>query len=123
MGTILHLSHLPSKEKSKVQVVEDHLEHQQEVLYILKDNLVTSKGMMKQQAYQHRSERSFEEGDWVLLRLQSYKHMSLKKLNKDNNFKPKYYCPHKVLQKIGSMSYKLELLESSQVNLVFPISY
>ena len=51
------------KEKSKVQVVEDHLEHQQEVLRLLKDNLVMSKNIMKQQAYQHYSERIFEEGD------------------------------------------------------------
>ena len=43
--------------------MEDHLEHQQEVLKILKDNLVTSKNKMKQQVDQHHSERSFEEGD------------------------------------------------------------
>jgi hypothetical protein len=28
---------------------------------------------MKQKADQHRSERSFEVGDWVFLRLQPYK--------------------------------------------------
>ena len=78
---------------------------------------------MKQQANEHGNERSFEEEDWLFLRLQPYKQMPLKKLNKDNNLEPKYYCPYKVLQKIGSMSYKLELLESSQVNLVFPVSY
>ena len=66
--------------------------------------------MMKQQAYQHHSERSFEEGDWVFLRLQPYKHMSLKKLIKDNKLAPKYYGLYKVLQKIGSMAYKLEIL-------------
>jgi hypothetical protein len=32
---------------------------------------------VKQQADQHRSERSFEVGDWVFLRLQPYKQMSL----------------------------------------------
>ena len=58
--------------------MEDHLENQQEVLQILKDNLVTSKNRMKQQANQHRSERSFEEEAWVFLRLQHYKQMSLK---------------------------------------------
>ena len=40
----------PLKGHSKVQVVEDHLQHQQEALQILKDNLVTSQNRMKQQA-------------------------------------------------------------------------
>ena len=79
----------PLKGHSKGQVVEDHLEHQQEVLQMLKENLVTSQNMMKQQADQHRSDRSFEEGDWVFLRLQPYKQTSFKKLNKDNKLAPK----------------------------------
>ena len=78
---------------------------------------------MKQQADQHRSERSFEEGDWVFLRLQPYKQMSLKQLNKDNKLSPKYYGPYKVLQKIGSMAYKLELPATSRVHPVFHVSY
>ena len=58
------------RENSKVQVVEDHIEHQQEVLQLLKDNLNLAQNRMKQQADQHRSERSFDVGDWVLLQLQ-----------------------------------------------------
>jgi hypothetical protein len=53
--------------------VEDHIEHQQQVLQILKDNLTMAQNHMKQQADQHRSEISFEVGDWVFLRLQPYK--------------------------------------------------
>jgi len=53
------------KEKSKVQAVEDHIENQQQVLQILKDNLTMAQNRMKQQADQHRSERRFEVGDWV----------------------------------------------------------
>jgi hypothetical protein len=53
--------------------VEDHIENQQEVVQILKDNLTMAQNCMKQQADQHRSERSFEVGDWVFLRLQPYK--------------------------------------------------
>lgn len=77
---------------------------------------------MKQQADQHRSERSFEEGDWIFLRLQPYKQMSLKQLNKDNKLASKYYGPYNMLQKIGGMAYKLELPASSQVHPIFHVS-
>ena len=77
---------------------------------------------MKQQADQHRSERSFDIGDWVFLRLQPYKQMSLKQAKKDNKLSPKYYGPYKVLQKIGTMAYKLELPASSRVHPVFHVS-
>jgi hypothetical protein len=110
------------KEKSKVQAVEYHIKNQQQVLQILKDNLTMAQNCMKQQANQHRSERSFELGDWVFLRLQPYKQMSLKQAKKDNKLSPKYYGPYKVLQKIGTMAYKLELPASSQVHPVFHVS-
>jgi hypothetical protein len=110
------------KEKSKVQAVEDHIENQQQILQILKDNLTMAQNRMKQQADQHHSERSFEVGDWVFLRLQPYKQMSLKQAKKDNKLSPKYYGPYKVLQKIGTMAYKLELPASSRVHPVFHVS-
>jgi hypothetical protein len=102
--------------------VEDHIENQQQVLQILKDNLTMAHNRMKQQADQHHSERSFEVGDWVFLRLQPYKQMSLKQAKKDNKLSPKYYSPYKVLQKIGTMAYKLEFLASSRVHPVFHVS-
>jgi hypothetical protein len=53
--------------------VEDHISHQQQVLQLLKDNLTMTHNRMKQQAYHHHSERNFEVGDWVFLRLHPYK--------------------------------------------------
>ena len=68
---------------------------------------------MKQQADQHHSERSFDVGDWVFLWLQPYKQMSFKQAKKDNKLSTKYYGLYKVLQKIGTMAYKLELPAAS----------
>ena len=65
------------KVSPRVQVVEDHLLHQQ-VLSGLKENLAMAQNRMKQQADQHHSERNFEVGDWVFLRLQPYKQISMK---------------------------------------------
>jgi hypothetical protein len=112
----------PLKGTSKVQTTEDHKGHQQYVLKILKENLAMAQNRMKQQANQNCSEKDFEVGDWVFLRLQPYKQMSLKKQNKDNKLPPKYYGPYKVLHRIGIMAYKLELPPLSRVHPVFHVS-
>ncbi len=57
-----------------------------------------------------------------MLRLQPYKQMSLKQDKKDNKLPPKYYGPYKVLQKIGTMAYKLELPTSSREHPIFHVS-
>ena len=54
--------------QSKVEAVEEHIENQQQVLQLLKDNLTMAQNRMKQQADQHHSERSFEVGDWVFFK-------------------------------------------------------
>ncbi len=63
---------------SKVQAVEDYIKHKQQVLQLLKDNVTLVHNQMKQKEDQHRSEISFDVGDWVFLWLQPYKQMFLK---------------------------------------------
>ena len=48
---------------------KDHIEHQQQVLQLLKDNATSVQNQMKQQVDQHRSEKCFDVGDWVFLLL------------------------------------------------------
>ena len=48
------------RDQSKVQEVQENMEHQQKFLQLLKDNLTLAHNQMKQEADQHHSERSFE---------------------------------------------------------------
>ena len=53
--------------KKNIQEMKDLIEHQQQVLQLLKDNATLVQNRMKQQADQHHSERSFDVEDWVFL--------------------------------------------------------
>ena len=110
------------KVSPRVQAVEDHLLHQQQVLSGLKENLAMAQNRMKQQADQHRSERNFEARDWVFLRLQPYKQTSIKQQKKNNKLSPKYYGPYQIMQKIGSVAYNLELPPTTKIHPVFHVS-
>jgi len=63
----------PLKMTIKAQAMVDNTWLQQDVLKLLKDNMVIAQNTMKQQLDQHRSERKFEVGNWVRVRLQPYK--------------------------------------------------
>ena len=55
--------------KKKIQAVKDHIEHQQQVLQLLKDYATLVQTRMKKRADQYHNERSFDVGDWVFLQL------------------------------------------------------
>jgi hypothetical protein len=76
---------------------------------------------MKQQADQHRSERVFQEGDQVFLRLQPYKKTSLKDQG-HHKLAPKFYGPYQIIKRIGSVAYKLALPTTSKIHPVFHVS-
>ena len=56
-----------------VQEVDTVLRNRDQILHILQNKLHIEKNQMTRQTDQHRSERTFQFGDMVFLRLQSYK--------------------------------------------------
>lgn len=58
---------------------------------------------MKMQANKHRMDWQFAVGDWVFLRLQLFKQMTMHK--KLGILRPKFYAPYKVLERIGEVAY------------------
>nr|XP_027101676.1 uncharacterized protein LOC113722595 [Coffea arabica] len=75
----------------------------------------------RQYADRNRSERSFEVGDLVYLKLQPYKQTSIA-LRRNLKLSSKYDGPYRVLEKIGPVAYRLELPQGSTVHPVFHIS-
>jgi hypothetical protein len=87
----------------------------------LKQHLESAQVRMKAYADKHRAERSFQVGEQVLLKLQPYTMSSVA-----NRPYPKlafkFFGPYQVLQRIGSVAYKLELPADSQVHPIFHVS-
>lgn len=88
---------------------------------MLKVNLEHAQFRMKQQAYKHKSERSFDEGDTVYLRLVLYQHKSLAS-HSFHKLQPRFYGPFEILAKVGHVAYKLKLPDNSKVHPVFHVS-
>ncbi|XP_076893710.1 uncharacterized protein LOC143545773 [Bidens hawaiensis] len=76
---------------------------------------------MKQQADKHRSERNFEPGMWVYLKLQAYMQNSLR-VHKHSKLTPKYFGPFLILERVGAVAYKLDLPEEAHIHPVFHVS-
>lgn len=72
-------------------------------------------------ANRHRSDRQFEEGDNVFLKVQAFRQLSLKH-NRDHKFSARYYGPYKILKKIGQVAYRLELPPDAKIHNIFHVS-
>lgn len=101
--------------------VQEQLRNRQVALQVIKDNLLKAQARIKQQADKRRSEREFELGDMVYLKIQPYRHTSLT-THKTVKLHSKFYGPYKIMERIGKTAYKLLLPEGCQLHNVFHVS-
>ncbi|KAH9699109.1 hypothetical protein KPL71_024219 [Citrus sinensis] len=106
---------------STVAAVDLSLKDRDAMIRLLKANLVDAQARMKLYADKKKSERKFEVGDMVFLRLQPYKQVSLS-IHSNRKLSPRFYGPYKVIQKFGHVAYKLELPIESKIHPVFHVS-
>nr|KYP31248.1 hypothetical protein KK1_048601 [Cajanus cajan] len=76
---------------------------------------------MKQLADKKRSDRSYEIGDFVYVKLHPYKHISVA-FRPNAKLAPKYVGPFLIEDKIGAVAYKLKLPLGSKIHDAFHMS-
>lgn len=106
---------------TNVDTVDQWGKDRQATLRILKEHLSQAQNRMKQLADKHRTERVFQVGDWVYLRLQPYKQATVQ-FRANNKLSPRFYGPYQIIQKVGQVAYKLRLPPSSHIHPVFHVS-
>lgn len=97
------------------------LPKKEEMLQQLKDNLNQAQNRMKKYANKKRFEREFHLEDMVYLRMQPYR-LAAFGLRHSLKLTTKYYRPFRVMQRIGKVSYKLQLPVGVEIHPVFHIS-
>ncbi|GKC44291.1 putative mitochondrial protein, partial [Tanacetum coccineum] len=85
---------------SSVDLVDRSLQAREDTISLLKFNLKTAQDRMKSYADKKRSDREFSMGDYVYLKLQPYKQLTIR-LNKQHKLSAKFHGPFKVLEKVG----------------------
>ncbi|GJU65722.1 copia protein [Tanacetum coccineum] len=76
---------------------------------------------MRNQANTKRHELSFQEGDYVFVKIQPYRQKTLAK-RRYEKLSPRFYGPYRIIRKVGPVAYKLELPPNARIHPVFHVS-
>lgn len=87
----------------------------------LKANLKHAQNRIKYFADRKRTEREYQVGDMVYLKIQPYRQNAFG-LRGSLKLRSKFYGPYKILERVGEVSYKLQLPEGTNIHPVFHIS-
>lgn len=109
---------IPGPEDTEAQ---SFLEQRELVQQQLKHNLLVAQERMKKYADRNRTDRQFQEGDMVYLKMQPYR-LAAFNIRSGLKLATKFYGPYRILQKIGNSSYKLQLPARVQIHNVFHVS-
>lgn len=115
----IHLPYLPGE--SSCTTIDRSLQKREILISTVKFHLLRAQNRMKQLHDKHRTYHQFNIGDSVYLKLQPYRQHSMKNLA-NQKLSPRFYGLLCIIDKIGNVSYKLQLPSASKIHNVFHVS-
>ncbi|KAL3504667.1 hypothetical protein ACH5RR_034508 [Cinchona calisaya] len=88
---------------------------------LLKRNLAKARGRMKLYVDYKRSERQFDEDDWVYLKIKPYRPISAARKSNEK-LSARYFGPYQIEKRMGQVAYKLKLPDHVRIHPVFHVS-
>ncbi|GMJ12468.1 hypothetical protein HRI_004916000 [Hibiscus trionum] len=104
-----------------VHSVQELLQDREHTSKLLQEQLLKAQERMKFYADRNRTEREFQIGDWVYLKLQPYMQTSVA-LRRNLKLAARFYGPYRIMAKIGLVAYKLLLPPTTKIHHVFHVS-
>lgn len=115
----IHLPYVPGD--SAEEEVDRRLITREFKIELLKFHISRAQQRMVSMANLHRTDRQFKEGEWVYLKIQPYRQLTISN-QIFSKLSAKYYGPYQILQKVGPVAYKLSLPPHVAVHHTFHVS-
>jgi hypothetical protein len=106
---------------TSLQDLQTWLKDMKLMVRLVRQHLLRAQQRIKAQVDKGRSDREFNVGDLIYLKLQPYV-QTLVATRANNKLSFKYFGPYKVLQRVGKAAYKLLLPPTSAIHPIFHVS-